>query len=54
MSKLNAVGFICMLNFLEERDEKEENMERSLKERKTGVGRKTHKEYSTVIIGKRN
>lgn len=41
-----------MLNFMEEKEEKdmEENMERSLKERKTEVGCNNHKEYRTVLI----
>lgn len=44
-----------MLNFMEEKEEKdmEENMERSLKERKTEVGYNIHKEYSTVLISKK-
>lgn len=44
-----------MLNFMEEKEEKdkEENMERSLKERKTEAGCNNHKEYSTVLIFKK-
>lgn len=43
-----------MQNFLEESEGrgKEDIMDISLKERKTEVGCKTHKEYSTAVIKK--